>query len=96
MAVWNNSLMDIVYYDKTEACEQDPCEVRIEGNEIVVSYDDDVPVVFKGHLNGPGHFELACAEVNGKATLHMFEGSKILEGFWLEGGEKGFWRITLR
>jgi hypothetical protein len=62
----------------------------------VVSYEDDRGVVnYKGEGKGPGHFALESLERNGKATLHMFEGSTILEGFWIEEGWKGFWRITL-
>jgi hypothetical protein len=33
-------------------------------------------------------------ESGGKAT-HMFEGSNILGGGWVEGGTKGMWRIQL-
>lgn len=97
MSIWKNSRMDSVYYDDTEALEDEPCEVRIDGDLIVVSYeDDDGVVIYKGKSQGAGHFQLTAPERNAKATLHMFEGSKILEGFWIEEGYKGFWRITLK
>jgi len=31
-------------------------------------------------------FKLASDAVNGRATLHMFSGSKLLEGSWIENG----------
>ena len=74
----------------------DSCEVRISKDEIVVSYDDeDGPVVYKGKNKGDGHFDLRARKVEGQASLHMFEGSHILEGFWKEGIKKGMWRIML-
>lgn len=97
MPVWKNARMDNAYYDQRTALEDDSCEVRIDGEQIVVSYeDDDGVVLYKGKEHGLGHFQLTAPERDGKATLHRFEGSKILEGFWIEGGEKGFWRVTLR
>lgn len=96
MTVWKNAKVDTVYYDETEADEGDDCEIRIDGDQIVVSYEDDEGVVlYKGKNHGNGHFQLSSPERNGKATLHMFEGSKILEGFWIQDGNKGFWRISL-
>lgn len=93
--VWSNSKMDTFYYDGA-ADTDSPCEVRIDGNEIVVSYEgDDGPIIYKGQAMGVGHFELRSAAVDGRATLHMFEGGKSLEGFWVEDGIEGMWRITL-
>jgi hypothetical protein len=73
------------------------CEVRIDENSIVVSYkgDDGLPIVYKRKNHGDGHFELMAPQIDSKATLHMFNNGKILEGFWLEGGYKGMWRIQL-
>lgn len=98
MAIWKNSLMVSAFLDSARAFIDDPCQVRIDQKEIVVSYEDedvDGIVVYKGKENGTGHFELFCPEVNGKATLHMFEGGNILEGYWQESGYEGFWRIKL-
>ncbi|MBW2622955.1 MAG: hypothetical protein JRD68_08615 [Deltaproteobacteria bacterium] len=91
-----NAKMDTVYYDKTGADLNEECEIRIDNQKIVVSYkDEEGMVVYKGNDTGCGHFELKCPERNGRATLHQTPQSKILEGFWTEGGEEGFWKITL-
>lgn len=88
--------MDIVFYDETPADEGEECEIRIDGNEIVLSYKDDGSVViYKGKDEGHGHFVLECPEKQAKATLHQIPKSKFLEGFWIEEGDKGFWRIIL-
>lgn len=50
---------------------------------------------YRGQEQGPGHFELHGYGFDGRATLYMFEGSNILEGGWIEEGEKGMWRIRL-
>jgi hypothetical protein len=95
MQVWQNCRVDIFYYDGI-ADTGEPCEVRIDKDEIVVSYDDeDGPVVYKGKNKGDGHFDLRARKIEGQASLHMSEGSHILEGFWKEGINKGMWRITL-
>lgn len=96
MALWEDARLETIYYDEEEAVLNDVCDVRMDGNVIVVSYEgDEGPVVWRGQMNGQGHFELRSPEVNGRATLHMFEGSDILEGYWNEDGYKGFWRIYL-
>lgn len=96
MPIWNNCRVDILYYDdKADLDEQ--CEVKIEKDSIVFSYDPegDGPVVYKGNNNGDGHFELKAPERNGQSSLHMSENGTILEGFWMEDGLKGMWRIRL-
>jgi len=96
IVVYQNSKMDTVYYDNDAAAEGDDCEVKIGNNEIIVSYEEgDGFAMYRGREISQGHFELQYPENNGKASLHMFAGSKILEGFWIEDGAKGFWRIYL-
>ncbi len=86
--------MDTVYFDDSVAEEGFPCEVRLGDGEIVVSYEgDDGFINYTGKEIGEGHFQLSCASNGGSASLHCFKGSKILEGFWIEDGVKGFWRI---
>ncbi len=94
MATWNDSKMETIYYDKA-ASQVEPCEVRIDDKEIVVTYQEDGSVVeYRGKNNLDGHFDLQ-SDLGGKATLHMFPGSIFLEGNWGEGSDRGFWRITL-
>ena len=89
--------MDSVFYDDTPAYEHDACEVRIDDNLIVVSYEDDAygTVVYEGKDKGAGHFVLECTPLAGKATLHQIPGSRVLEGYWIEEGARGFWKILL-
>jgi len=88
--------MDTAYYDETTADEEEDCEIIINMDKIVVSYRyDNEVVVYKGKDEGHGHFVLECPDRKGKATLHQIPESKFLEGFWIEEGYKGFWRITL-
>ncbi len=85
------------YFLGKEAAESSVCEVRItEKGEIVVSYEtDDGYTVYKGQELGKGHYLLESDEPFGRGSLHRFEGSQILEGYWEEDGSKGMWRIEL-
>ncbi|ADC71629.1 hypothetical protein TK90_1118 [Thioalkalivibrio sp. K90mix] len=96
--IWDGS-MDTVYYTSDEATLRAPCKVTIGRDQISVSYDlEGENYQYTGTADAPGHFILALAnrpEETGGATLHRFPNSKLLEGYWEEGGVKGFWRIRL-
>jgi hypothetical protein len=97
MGIWENSLMITAFFDETPAIEDDDCVARIDEKSIEISYDDeDGNVIYRGKNDGSGHFELNCPERNGHASLHMFKNGKFVDGYWVEGGYKGFWRIELR
>jgi hypothetical protein len=97
MARWENCKADIYYQDGRSACLGEAgYDVRIDQNEIVVSYHDgDGHVVYKGANPGNGHFELEAPERDGHTTLHQLPGNEILEGFWVENGMRGMWAIFL-
>ncbi|WP_139826127.1 hypothetical protein [Derxia lacustris] len=95
MTIWANSKMSSLYYSNESASEDYACVVKIDDNEIVVEYEDDGTRQYRGKNNGDGHFELHSHELHGKASLHMFPGSSILEGSWVEGSYRGMWRIEL-
>jgi len=96
MSVWKGK-MDTLCYDERQADGREDCEVKIAGDEIVVSYEQyDEYVLYRGREHGTGHFVLECLEREGKATLHQIPGSLILEGYWSEEGERGMWRIALQ
>lgn len=93
MNLYSNSKMDSVFSYSDERLD---CEVKIGENDIVVSYKDDRGVViYKGKEIGQGHYELKCPERNGEGSLHIFPEGKILDGYWIEEGDEGFWRIFL-
>ena len=87
--------MSTVYYSADDSSENDDCVVTIENKTILLEYEDDGRVQYCGQEIGEGHFSLACRERSGKASLHMFEGSEILEGSWVESGNRGMWKIKL-
>ena len=97
MNIWSQCLADIVYYDNAYACTEDiGYQVRLEGDELVLTYEDrEGPVEYRGKEQGAGHFWLYCPERKGVATLHRFPDGNILEGYWIERGCRGMWRITL-
>lgn len=92
--LWENSKMTTAFYEGSPSATT-PCDIRITGEEIVVCYEDDGPIEYRGKDLGGGHYILACPEVGGKATLHRAPDSLFLEGFWLESGAQGMWRIEL-
>ena len=72
------------------------CQVRIDGNKIVVSYEQpDGLTVYEGEEFTAGHFRLTCARKGGRAMLHRAPGENVLEGSWTEGEDRGMWRIQL-
>ena len=85
------------YYDFGNPASELPCEVCFEGEAIAVSFaDEGTRVVYRGHTSGAGHWRLECVSgAKGRATLHRFEDEDVLEGWWLENGSEGMWRIRL-
>lgn len=69
--------------------------VKLGEDSILIEYEDAELVQYQGKANGEGHFELYGIGFHGHASLHMFPGSSILEGFWEEEGYRGMWRIKL-
>ena len=92
--IWANSKCATLYYSKDRADEDWACVVKLTPDEILVEYEDEGTQQYVGKNDGTGHFELHSSN-GGRATLHMFPGSKILEGSWTEGEWRGMWRIEL-
>lgn len=87
--------MTTLYYSDEPASEDFPCVVKIDDNQILIEYEDDGIVQYCGSNSSDGHLELHAPEVEGKASLHRFPGSSIVEGSWVEGSYRGMWRIKL-
>lgn len=96
-SVWNQSSMDVYSMDLNLAQEGLPCELRVSETEIILSYEGDSGLIrWEGTAAGDGHYSLsAVAGAKGKGSLHQFPDGKILEGFWIEDGAMGMWRIHL-
>ncbi|WP_369987090.1 hypothetical protein [Pseudomonas xanthosomatis] len=83
------------YRAKGDATFDAPCKVTIEGDAITIAYEDDGQTwYYKGKAKGLGHYELRAEHFQGRATLHAFEDSRILEGSWIEEDRRGMWRIV--
>lgn len=95
MSIYPNSKMSSLYYSDEPSSENYPCVVKLNDDEIIVEYEDQGVVQYRGKNNGDGHFELSSTDVNGRASLHMFPNSSILEGSWVEDSYRGMWRILL-
>ena len=93
MPIWNNCTMTTLYYSNDAS--DDPCVVRIDERGILVEYECEGIVQYTGTSNDEGHFELNGVDFDGHASLHMFPGSSVLEGSWVEEGERGMWKIML-
>ena len=96
MTIWKNCRADIYYTNDHPELNDPGYEVRITGDEIVISYEGNTGWVnYTGHDHGDGHFELTSPEVKGRAVLHRMPEGDILEGNWSEEGERGMWRVHL-
>lgn len=94
MSIWKHCTITTLYYSNDESSD-DPCVVKIDADRILAEYEDEGTVQYTGSANGEGHFELKGVDFDGRATLHMFSGSSVLEGSWVEKGDRGMWRIKL-
>jgi len=92
---WNNSKCDVLFFN-SKADSTSDCEVVIGDGEIEVSYiDEGERLFYRGKEIGPGHYVLHAAGFDGEATLHRFHDGRVLEGYWVEEGHRGMWRIQL-
>jgi hypothetical protein len=96
---WIDATYDALFFDGWTPHTDRVCHVLFDGGQIKVRYVDGEgnTVVYVGNERGPGHFELTArkADGDGKATLHRFEASNVLEGYWCEGTVRGMWRISM-
>ena len=96
MRIWKNCTADIYYIDDAPELKDPGYEVRIDDDELVISYEGDSGWVnYQGKDLGGGHYELRADTVNGHAMMHRAPGSTILNGCWSEDGYRGMWRVRL-
>ena len=87
----------ITYYGSGHPVSIMECKVRLLEGHISILYEDhEGEQVYSGKALGGGHYELACEGKDGRATLHTLPGSTIYEGFWLEDGAEGMWRVKVQ
>ena len=93
--IWRNSTMECLY-EEGSARQDAPCQVRIQGGELILSYESEAGhVIYRGTEEGDGHYRLTAPSVAGRGTLHRVPGDDLLEGSWTEAGYSGMWRIQL-
>jgi len=81
-------------YSASRVSLDEPCSVRLEADRVRV--EDGESYAYGGTAHGGGHYQLRCEGYpECRATLHRFEGSAFLEGFWVEESSQGMWRIRL-
>ena len=84
------------YYGDTTAMDISPCTVRIGEGMVSLTYAySGGEQTYAGTEIGEGHYKLETSAGDGKANLHHFKGGQILDGWWVEHGHEGMWRITL-
>ena len=85
------------YRAEGDATFDQPCSVTFENGFITIYYlDDETACYYKGQAKAPGHYELQAVDFDGRATLHGFKDSRILEGSWIEESRRGMWRIVCK
>ncbi|TXG93631.1 MAG: hypothetical protein E6R09_18780 [Rhodocyclaceae bacterium] len=97
MTIWKNCTADIYYSDDAPDLRDPGYEVRLEGDELVISYQSDGSWInYKGVDQGGGHFLLTADSIQGRAMLHRAPDAEILEGCWSENSSSGMWRVYLK
>lgn len=92
-----NARLDIGYFDAREARTEVPVQVTMDtrGLTLVMPDEADEAVLLHGERRGQGHYVLSAQSAGVEASLHRFANSTILEGFWRNGRDRGFWRLHL-
>ena len=77
------------------------CVVQLgdHNGQVEVIYEDEANddsfVTYEGMEQGEGHYLLERESLDGRASLHRFSDSLILEGYWETGETSGMWRVEL-
>jgi hypothetical protein len=88
--------IDLGYFDQRPIDRVRKAVVEIGMRTILVEWwEGSRALRYEGVRNGQGHFLLRSDNGAGSATLHRFQHSTILEGFWTRDGKNGFWRVHL-
>lgn len=65
------------------------------GLTLLLSQDGGEPVMWHGMRRGQGHYSLTSERDAMQASLHRFADSAIMEGIWIDGPDRGFWRLRM-
>jgi hypothetical protein len=93
---WTGCQVEVFADDGAVLFDDDDCDVRLREQILIVSYfDDEGPLVFEGRGSDDGSYELWCRGRPRKARLSLSPDQSRFEGAWIEGDERGSWRILL-
>ena len=105
MDVFSGKLLESemrTYYADHREFEDSNCLVRFSdgGQTLSVIYTDqnNAQAKYTGPDSGGGHYTVVCPEYDGRGTLHLscdLDGEITLEGWWLQEGSEGMWRIEV-
>lgn len=92
-----NASLEIAYFDARNSRDDVPAQVTLDarGMTLVAPDAKGDDVLWHGERRGQGHYVLNGSTAGAEASLHRFADSTILEGFWRNGRERGFWRLHL-
>jgi hypothetical protein len=93
---YTSARIDLGYFDQRPVQRVRKAVIEIGVRTILVEWwEGSRALRYEGVRNGQGHFLLRGDDGAGTATLHRFQNSTILEGFWKRNGKSGFWRVHL-
>lgn len=93
---YTNALLEKAYFDERPVLRARTATVEMSARSILVEWmEGSREFRYEGVRTGQGHFILRGDGGVGEATLHRFQYSTILEGFWKRNSRSGFWRIHL-
>jgi len=92
-----NATLEIAYFDARDARSDVPAQVMLDarGMTLVAPDAQGGSVLWHGERRGQGHYVLSAPDAGMEGSLHRFADSVVLEGFWRNGRERGFWRLHL-
>lgn len=93
---YTNAWMERGFFDERPVERARNAIVEIGWRTILVEWHECSRVFrYEGVRNGQGHFLLRSDDGAGNASLHRFQYSTVLEGFWKRNNRSGFWRVHL-
>ncbi len=89
--------LEIAYFDARPARAEVPAQVSLDAHGMTLVAPDAKgdSVLWHGERRGQGHYVLRSPDAGVDGSLHRFADSVVLEGFWRNGLERGFWRLRL-
>lgn len=89
--------LEIAYFDTRDAQAEVAAQVTFAPNGMTLVAPDVAgnDVLWHGERRGQGHYVMVAQSAGMEASLHRFADSTILEGFWRNGRDRGFWRLHL-